>query len=222
MSPSHAAVGHLSRKPAHRAKRGRSRRRGPSPIVVAVAVVFVLAAVAALLTVSGDKGTARETAPVEITGTRLPPEAGTPDPAAGMKAPQARGVDFEGHPASITDDGRAKVILFLAHWCPHCQREVPKVVAWLRDTGGVAGVDLYAVSTMAGPTRPNWPPSAWLGREAWSSPVLVDDERSGVAEAFGLSGTPLWVFVRSDGTIVSRISGEVPIDVVESQMRALL
>ena len=39
--------------------------------------------------------------------------------------------DFEGDAVAITNDGRPKIILLFAHWCPHCQNEVPVVTEWL-------------------------------------------------------------------------------------------
>lgn len=200
----------------------RRRRQGASPMFAAGVVVFLIAAIAVVLSLSGDKGVGRQTAPVEITGASLPKDAGAPDAAIGMRAPEARGTDFAGGPVAVANDGRAKAILFLAHWCPHCQREVPVVVDWLKSTGGVQGVDLYTVSTLATSTKPNWPPSSWLERERWTTPVLVDSPDSAVAEAFGLSGTPLWVFVRPDGTVARRMAGEVPVSAFEAEMRALL
>ena len=44
------------------------------------------------------------------------------DPAVGMTIPTVSGSDLQGDPMTIEADGQAKVILFVAHWCPHCQR----------------------------------------------------------------------------------------------------
>ena len=55
--------------------------------------------------------------PVEVTGSVLPqlPSAGE-DPAVGMAMPELSGASFDGTEISITNDGRPKVLLFLAHW----------------------------------------------------------------------------------------------------------
>ena len=75
---------------------------------------------------------------------------------------------------AIAADGRPKILLFLAHWCPHCQREVPIVQGWL-DAGGLPqNVDLISIATSIDPARPNYPPEAWLTREGWEPTVLVD------------------------------------------------
>lgn len=210
--------------PHARSTRTTRRRRGrrPSPTGVIVGVVAGLAVIAVLLTLSGGEDAGAQSAPVSITGATLPREGAPTDPAIGMRAPGVRGTDFDGTPVAIAVHGRATAIMFVAHWCPHCQREVPKVVSWMRDSGGVDGVDVVAVSSMASPKRPNWPPSAWLEREGWTWPVLRDDLNDSAAHAFGLTGTPMWVFVRPDGTVARRLSGEVPIEVLEAQMRASL
>ena len=60
-----------------------------------------------------------ETRPVTVSGAPLPPipEAGQdPVVANGVTMPDLVGASFDGTPVSITNDGRPKVILFLAHW----------------------------------------------------------------------------------------------------------
>ena len=53
----------------------------------------------------------------EVSGARLAAFARpTPDAAAGQPAPEVRGTDFDGTAVSITNDGRTKALVFLAHW----------------------------------------------------------------------------------------------------------
>jgi thiol-disulfide isomerase/thioredoxin len=184
----------------------------PPYLWIGIGVVGLLAlAVAALLSGGGapDPGMPAA-ASVDISGTALPAFAGDPnnDPAVGMTAPDATGRDFAGASTEITDDGRPKVNLFLAHWCPHCQREVPVVQAYQNDVGFPGGVDLYAVATAYSDTRPNWPPSAWLAREGWTFPTLVDDDQSSALGAFGQGAFPYYVLIDSDGNVAMRLSGE--------------
>lgn len=135
------------------------------------------------------------------------------DPAIGTSAPDVMGADFEGTEISIANDGNAKMIVFLAHWCPHCQNEVPWVSDWLETTTLPDGVDFYAIATAIDRTQENWPPSVWLEREGLTVPVLVDDRINSIAQAFGLPAYPYWVFVNADGTIAARIgSGLSPAD----------
>lgn len=195
-----------------------TRRRASRPGVVVLGVVglaVVLGAVALLAGGSDDAGPSGSSgfdvsaATVSVSGEALAPfEAGV-DPAVGARAPSLSGTTFAGEPISIGDDGRPKAILFLAHWCPHCQREVPAVQAWLDEQGPPEGVDLYSIATAIDPGQPNYPPQAWLDREGWSVPVLVDDPSGTAAEAYGLTGFPFWVFVDASGEVVLRVSGEL-------------
>lgn len=139
----------------------------------------------------------------------LPVFAGTADdPAIGREAPEARGTSFDGASVAIANDGRPKVLLFVAHWCPHCQAEVPVVQAWL-DAGRLdPSVDLISVATGIDPALPNYPPDAWLAREHWTAPVLVDGSGA-VAARYGLKAYPYWVAVGGHGTVVQRASGEL-------------
>ncbi len=131
-----------------------------------------------------------------------------PDNEIGRPAPEVRGADFDGGAVAIVNDGRPKAVVFLAHWCSHCQVEVPRVQAWLDGDGKPEGVDIYSVATSIDELRSNYPPEDWLYREGWTAPVLVDTNDT-VLNAFGLTAFPFWVFIDSDGTIVRRISGEV-------------
>ena len=121
---------------------------------------------------------------------------------------------------SIALDGRPKVLVFLAHWCSHCQAEVPVVQAWLDQGGLPADVDLISISTSIDPSLPNYPPEAWLTREGWTPPVITDP-RNVVANAFGTSAFPYFVFVNGDGTVKGRLTGELPIADIETIIGSL-
>ncbi len=148
---------------------------------------------------------------VVVDGEPLPVlgEPGAPDPAVGTVAPSITGSDWEGNTISIAPDGRPKILLFLAHWCPHCQAEVPEVVTWLAEGGLPAGVDLYSLSVAANPTRPNFPPSAWLEREGWTLPVIRDDEAGSAVRAYGMSGTPFYVVLDGQNRVLMRAAGKI-------------
>ena len=223
-----------NRSRASRRDAARARQRSSSgPLVALVAAgVVVVAAVAALTLTgtpavppgstvppsasassAGPSGSAPVGAVIDpvISGDPLPTfEGPVDDPAIGRPAPVVEGSGFDGNPTAIADDGRAKVVVFLAHWCSHCQAEVPLLQAWI-DAGGVPeGVDVISVVTAIDPGRPNHPPEAWLEREGWSAPVVVDPENT-VAAAYGLAAFPFWTFVAADGTVQARAAGELAI-----------
>ena len=117
---------------------------------------------------------------------------------------------------AIVHDGRPKLVLFVAHWCPHCQREVPALASWLRSNGKPPGVYLYAVATGTTSDRPNYPPSAWLQREGWTVTTIADDGNETAADAFGLSAYPFFVAVDGSGKVVARASGELSISSLQT------
>jgi thiol-disulfide isomerase/thioredoxin len=150
---------------------------------------------------------------VTVTGTPLPKFAPDgADPAVGQTIPELKGQSFDGSPVEVRNDGRAKLILFVAHWCPHCQREVPLLVDYLKSIALPGGVDLYTVSTNVTSKRPNYPPSAWLKKEGWTAKTLADSENQDAADAFGLSAFPYFVAVDGSGKVVARTSGEITTD----------
>ena len=103
----------------------------------------------------------------------MPPSNPVDASASGLQIPKVTGENFAGTEVTIDPaDGKAKAIVFLAHWCPNCQAEVPRVQAWIDGGGGVEGVDMYAVATSMNSSRGNYPASAWLDREGWTAPVL--------------------------------------------------
>ena len=168
-----------------------------------------------LAVVFGNSEVGSEFGEPTIEGVSLPPmPASVPQDtsANGLLAPALSGVDYSDNAVTIENDGRAKGIVFIAHWCPHCQEEVPRVQAWLDAGGDVEGVDLYSVSTAVNSGRPNYPPSAWLDTEGWTVPVIRDDQPGSAHRAYGGGGFPYWVFTNCDGTVAARTSGQLQTD----------
>jgi thiol-disulfide isomerase/thioredoxin len=163
-------------------------------------------------TTSGPTATTASTAPASTTGTLPLFEATQADSAVGTVIPTVSGLDFDGKPITIGPDGKAKVIVFVAHWCPHCQAEVPRIVAHLKDTPMPDDVELVSVSTAVQVGAENYPPQAWLEREQWPAPVLADDADGTVAQAYGLRSFPYFVVADKDGKVVVRTSGEITMD----------
>jgi cytochrome c biogenesis protein CcmG/thiol:disulfide interchange protein DsbE len=197
-------------------------RKKPVPwLWIGVAGLVIILAGAAIVSSGGggDKNKkssaegVEETRPVTVTGTPLAklPESGT-DPAVGQPIPEAKGQSFDGTPVDIRNDGRPKLVLFIAHWCPHCQREVPLLAKYMKSNPLPKGIDLYAVSTAVNEPRGNYPPSEWLKKEGWTAPTLADSDKGEAADAFGLPGFPYFVAVDGSGKVVARTSGEISTD----------
>ena len=94
------------------------------------------------------------------------------------------------------------------------------IQAWVTAGGVPTGVDLVSVATGIDPSAPNYPPEAWLAREGWTVPVIVDPTNS-VAAAYGLSAYPYWVFIGPDGNVRARTTGALAIADLEALVRGL-
>jgi thiol-disulfide isomerase/thioredoxin len=157
---------------------------------------------------------AQPTRPVTVTGPPLPTYTGKgTDPAIGMTPPTLDGENFVGSPVVIAPGtGGPMLVVFVAHWCPHCQREVPRLVSWIAAGTPPANLQIFAVSTAVDKKAGNYPPAAWLAKVGWSKQVLADDDKGTAAQAWGLPGFPYFVLVGADGEVKLRLSGEVDID----------
>ncbi|HLV90689.1 MAG: redoxin family protein [Acidimicrobiales bacterium] len=146
-----------------------------------------------------------------VTGTNLPavenPNAG--DPAVGMTAPTVVGTDWDGNEVAIEPDGRPKIVVFLAHWCPHCQAEVPVINNWLANGGLPEGVDMYAATIFTNARRPNFPPQTWLQRENWEVPTVMDNAENAIALGFGVMSTPTYIVLDGENKNLGRAAGEI-------------
>ncbi len=154
------------------------------------------------------------TAPVVVEGEPLAdmPDVvvtGADDPAAGSVAPTLRGTDFDGNPVTIGADGRAKVVYFLAHWCPHCQAEVPLIQELIDGGQKPDNVDIYAVSTSVKPAQGNYPPATWLDRVGFSPVTMRDDGANSAVLAYGAGGFPYAVYLDSQNRVIARSAGEL-------------
>jgi cytochrome c biogenesis protein CcmG, thiol:disulfide interchange protein DsbE len=217
-----------------------NRSRTPLVLAIVIVVAGVVALVAVLVTRGDeDDGDSASTVPapgatapssagstpsggtidplaasVTVDGEPLPPlEDPNDDAAVGMKAPALHGTDYAGQPTDIVPGaGGPMMIVFLAHWCPHCNAEVPVLLEW-RDSGAIPpDLQIFGVSTAVSPDRPNFPPGQWLEDKGWEWPVLADDVDFTAGAAYGVTGFPGFTLVDADGNVSARGSGEISID----------
>lgn len=196
------------RRPAgRRATTNRRRSSGNAWLLWAIiGGLVVLFGVIAVLSRSGGP----DITDAQTSGEALPLYEEGSDEAVGTAAPSFTGQTLDGEAISVEPgDGTAKAIVFLAHWCPHCQREVPVVQQWLDEGNMPEDVEMVAVATGIDRNRPNFPPHDWLEREDWQVPTVVDGDDA-VRNAYGLATYPYWVLVDGDGNVVQRWSGETP------------
>ncbi len=177
-------------------------------MVLAFVAIVAVALAVAIGTISGGDPAVPTSAFGEpaIVGTPLPPLAAGDDPAVGMDAPTLTGTALDGTELTIGSGG-PQVVAFLAHWCSHCRAEVPVVVDWIEQGRMPDGVALYAVATSTDAGQPNFPPQAWLEREGWTAPTLLDNDRYEAGEFYGVSSFPFWTVIDGEGRVVLRVSG---------------
>lgn len=214
------------------ARNKRRQQRSSRTVWIIAAAVVVAAAVIAIAAGSGGgksktttgqtttgqttkgqttKGQAvAETRTVTVRGTALPTFAQSgPDPARGTDAPELIGETFDGQAVGVTADEEPKVVMMVAHWCPHCQREVPLLAQYFHRSGLPQGVRIVTVATDTNPNAPNYPPSTWLSEVGWPLPVMADDGSYTAAKAYGLSAFPYFVAISGQNKVVVRATGEL-------------
>ena len=197
-------------------------------IVGVVVLVLGLAGVAMLLTGGDDADSGvlapgeipRETygenveanQPVVVTGDPLPglDSVVDVDPAIGTAMPVVNGASFDGRPITVggPTDGPTMYV-FLAHWCPHCNDEIPELIDLKNSDGIPEGVNVVAISTAVDETAPNYPPSDWLVKKNWPSqwPVMADSADSMSFVVNGGGGFPYLLIADADGNVLDRASG---------------
>lgn len=152
-------------------------------------------------------------------------EQGQPDAALGMVLGEVDGVEYYTETELVIDptDGKARAWLIWAHWCPHCQRELPPLSDWYAENADLyPNVELISVTSSIDPTRGN-PLEPYLDELQLPFPAILDPDNT-LAGQFGLNAYPFWVFTAPDGATLLRIAGFLEIDQVAeifAQLEAL-
>jgi cell division protein FtsB len=137
--------------------------------------------------------------------------------ASAMELPDISGPEYYSgeqvdYPAG--SNGKARVWLIWAHWCPHCQNELPDLNSWWPENASrFPDIELVTVTSAIDETRGN-PLDAYLDSSQFSFPVIVD-ETGAVSAKFGTTAFPFWVVTDTEGRVVFRIAGELGIDNVD-------
>ena len=204
-----------------------SGKRTLAIVIGAIVIVLGLAGIAVMLSGDDDSSTGvvdpdspppatygddvQENRPVEVSGAPLPQldSAVEDDPAIGMATPVITGATFDGDPITVGGaTGGPTLYVYLAHWCPHCNNEIPELIE-LRNRDGIPqGMNVVGISTSVENTAPNYPPSEWLVDKGWPWPVMADDAQSTSFIVNGGGGFPYLLLVDADGSVLARASGE--------------
>jgi thiol-disulfide isomerase/thioredoxin len=227
-------------RPVSRVDAARSGGTSPLPIVVIAVVVVVVIGIGVVIALragggddggSVDAGTAATSpaageqafAPVEVEGEPVPDldDVGDDDPALGQPAPSLTGETPGGEPITVDPAADGPMLLvFVAHWCPHCQAEVPRIVELYGGESELDGVELVAVATGSNPSAPEYPPGEWLAGEGWPGRTMVDDEQATAFTTYGGGSYPYIVAIDADGNVVARASGEQGEDALQGLVDA--
>jgi cytochrome c biogenesis protein CcmG/thiol:disulfide interchange protein DsbE len=161
---------------------------------------------------AGEAQGLQQNRPVTVDGTPLAPfDPSVDDGAVGTAAPVISGASFDG--AAMTIGGptdNPTLVVFLAHWCPHCNEEVPELIS-LSESGELSdGLDVIGVSTGVEETADNYPPSEWIEEKGWPWPTMADDEELTAIGSMGGTSFPFLVVLDTDGTVLARRAGSAP------------
>ncbi len=107
---------------------------------------------------------------------------------------------------------------FAFSWCPHCNNMAP-IIKRLYQEYSQKGVVFVTVMGSSGSS-----PSAsasFLSRHGVSWTALYD-ERMSVFSLYGVTGTPTYFVIDSDGRIVTKLIGEQPYDTLKSAIEQAL
>ncbi len=164
--------------------------------------------------VDADAVALQQNGPITVVGAALDPYDSTvEDLSVGAVAPVVEGESFDGTPITFggpTDD--PTFVVFLAHWCPHCNDEVPVLIG-LEEAGLIPeGLDVIGVSTAVAADRDNYPPSEWIDDRDWPWPTMADDEVLSAINAVGGTSFPFAVVLDTDGTVLARKAGQATAD----------
>ncbi|MEN8114922.1 MAG: TlpA disulfide reductase family protein [Actinomycetota bacterium] len=154
---------------------------------------------------SGSSGVAEPSGP---DGWLPPFQQGQPDAALGVILGDVTGPEYYTGSDTAIDptDGVARAWLIWAHWCPHCQRELPAVSEWyVENASSYPNVELLSVTSSIDDTRGN-PLEPYLDELQLPFPTIVDADLA-LAQQLGVSAYPFWVFTGPDGTTLLRIAG---------------
>ena len=195
----------------------RGRKLLNKNFIIAGAVILVLGlAIAIGVTLSSEPVAAGlPEGETTVTGDLLPEFSGENDDniALGLPAPIFSAPNENSEIVTLEKNGNAKALLFLAHWCGYCQKEVPIVQRVINTIGVPDGVEVIAIATSIDRGRENYPPQKWLDEEGWSETQLYDLDKE-IGSAYGLNAFPYWVFLDKDLNVIARRTGNLPEETV--------
>jgi thiol-disulfide isomerase/thioredoxin len=147
------------------------------------------------------------------TETSSPADARTSPLAHGEAAPPLSGKGLDGEEISLeSSPGKPTLVVFWAHWCPHCQKEMPPLQDLYEKNK--TKYDMIGVATAIGrqPAAQQFrDPEAFIDSFDLTMPTIVDEDDS-IAARWGVTGYPMMYVLGPDGRVTDHFSGEVPME----------
>ena len=144
-------------------------------------------------------------ATVESVESAEPAPAGDsaePLPKDGPALPDVGGVDLvTGEQIRLQEYvGKPTIVQMWASWCHVCNEGAADVKRFAEARGDVNYVGIDVSDT---PDNGR----VFIDEHDWTFPS-IDDSSGELAQTFGLTGTPTFVFIHADGTIAGRVAGD--------------
>ena len=181
--------------------------------ILLIPLFFLIACQATSVESYGNVEITNEVPPL-LAGKQISDEL---DVGVGLPVPTATFTNPDGTITTISPDSdQAKMIFFVAHWCPHCEDELSDLIEVL-DNGDFANIETHIVLTSINPTQANFPPSNWIEELGFNNLENVfihyDNEDNLASEKFGSDGKiPYTMIVTKDGFVVFRAIGSAGVD----------
>lgn len=125
-----------------------------------------------------------------------------PLPKDGPAVPDVGGIDLvSGEEIRFQNlVGKPTIVQMWASWCHVCDEGAGSVKRFSEERG-----DINYIGIDVSDTPDNG--RGFIDKHDWTFPN-VDDSNGSLAQTFGLTGTPTFVFVHADGTIAGRVAGD--------------
>ncbi|MBT8213572.1 MAG: TlpA family protein disulfide reductase [Acidimicrobiia bacterium] len=136
------------------------------------------------------------------------PQGNQPQAATGV-INEISGTEFySGQTVSYTPaDGKARVYMVWAHWCPYCQQDLDTLNTWYAaNKDSYPNTELVTVTTFMDDTRSN-PLEPYLQQMQFPFPVLMDESQRLTFDLGNSGSVPYWLFVGPDGEVLGNHSG---------------
>ncbi len=131
--------------------------------------------------------------------------------AVGAAAPEFALKDVSGKLHALSDyKGKVVVLDFWATWCPPCRAAMPGVQR-LHEKFKGKGVAVFGVNCWE-----NGDPEGYMKEQRFTYGLLLNGDD--VAQAYGVTGIPVFVVIGKDGKVLSYTSGFDPTGAVEKNI----